>query len=85
MQDSYTPEQREFLDKFYNGVTDPEIRFSMLIEATGGGTVSFHATGMNTEGKLQGFSDSEILLAAKIACVEHDLLVFNQLLTPELY
>ena len=77
--------QQKFLNKFYQGVTDPDTKMSLLIEATGGGTVSFHATSMNKSGELEGISDSAILVATKIACLEHDLLEYNGLLKPELY
>jgi hypothetical protein len=82
---NWTLEQQCFLNEFYQGVTDPDTKISMLIQATGGGTVSFHATELDCFGALKSISDSEILITQKIACLEYDLLVFNGLLKPELY
>ncbi len=74
--------QQNFLDNFYQGITDPDTKISMLIDATGGGQVSFHATGFNKNGKIKSYSNSEILTSLKIKLLEHELLVLNNLLKP---
>lgn len=83
-QNVWNEEQQAFLDRFYNGVKDPDHKMGLLLKRFPG-EHSFHVTEITQSGQLRRSSDSETPLDTKIGCLEIQLLMEAGLLVEEYY
>jgi hypothetical protein len=74
----YNHDQQKFLDTFYNGVTDPEAKLSLLHKKTGG-PCNFHAVTAK-ENTIEG---TVVLITQQIASFEFEILESEGLIKPD--
>jgi hypothetical protein len=83
----WTQEQKQYLTEFYQGITDPETRFQMLVNRNmkdeGTEFSHYRSRTIGPKGEVAVLQDSNVPLAQKIAIEEFQILKHNGLLIPD--